>query len=56
MSQLLTAPFNMLQIQEETGITLSGPITFEYATNSVFDEQRHYVTVFMKAEVPEVGS
>lgn len=39
---------------EETGIQLRD-VRFEYAVNSVFESGAHYVTIFMRAEVGEVG-
>lgn len=47
------------EVEEETGLKI-GNLRFLTATNSVFDESKHYVTVFMGAsisgnnKVPEV--
>mmetsp|Transcript_30608 Transcript_30608/g.78121 ORF Transcript_30608/g.78121 Transcript_30608/m.78121 type:complete len:145 (-) Transcript_30608:172-606(-) len=41
------------EIDEETAIQLDpSKVEFAWAVNSVFDAQRHYVTVFMRTEVP----
>lgn len=42
------------EVQEETGLLLEGEPAFEYAVNSVFDERRHYVTVFMRGQAAPV--
>lgn len=44
-------PFNRLQVLEEAGLQLAAP-QFAYAVNSVFPSGAHYVTVFVRAEVP----
>ncbi|KAH4985212.1 hypothetical protein HBI76_132360 [Parastagonospora nodorum] len=38
------------EVLEETGLTI-GNIKFLTATNDVFDEGKHYVTVFVKGEI-----
>lgn len=40
---------SLREIAEEAGITVSEPVYFA-ATNDVFDEGLHYVTIFMKAD------
>jgi 8-oxo-dGTP diphosphatase len=39
------------EVLEETGLQLSNSEFFA-VTNDVFDEQKHYVTIFMKADYP----
>lgn len=38
------------EVQEETGLEV-GKVRFVTATNDVFDEGKHYVTVFVVCEV-----
>ncbi|KXZ56738.1 hypothetical protein GPECTOR_1g665 [Gonium pectorale] len=40
------------EVEEETGIQIASKPEFAYAVNSIFDATTHYVTVFMRAEVP----
>lgn len=42
------------EVEEETGLRIANPV-FAYAVNSVFDATKHYVTVFMRADVAQVG-
>jgi hypothetical protein len=44
-----------LQVLEETGIAVQGPV-FATAENSVFPNGKHYVTIFVLAAAPEVGT
>lgn len=39
------------EIKEETGIELTGPVTYAYTCEAVIDENNHWITVFMRAEV-----
>lgn len=43
------------ELEEETGICLADAEVpkFEYAVNTVFDENNHFVTIFMSVQVPE---
>ena len=38
------------EVLEETGIALTGPVTYAYTCEAVIDENNHWITVFMKAE------
>lgn len=40
------------ETEEETGVRV-GPVRFVGVTNDVFDEQRHYVTLWFEAEYAE---
>lgn len=40
------------EVEEETGLRIANPV-FAYAVNSVFDATKHYVTVFMRADVAQ---
>lgn len=41
------------EVLEETGIELTRPVDFLTATNDVFDEIKHYVTIFMVAKLDD---
>ena len=41
------------EVEEETGLEIAPDgIRFLTATNSVFDTEKHYVTIFMAAQLP----
>lgn len=43
------------EVEEETGLVLRN-ITFAHVNNNVMSDKLHYITIFMRAEVPEVRS
>ena len=40
------------EILEETGIELTGDVTYAYTCEAVIDDDNHWITVFMRADVP----
>lgn len=40
------------EILEETGIELIGDVTYAYTCEAVIDDDNHWITVFMRADVP----
>lgn len=40
------------EILEETGIELTGDVTYAYTCEAVIDENNHWITVFMRSDVP----
>jgi len=44
------------ELEEETALVVDATqAQFEYAVNTVFPEGGHYVTIFMRVDVPQVG-
>ena len=39
------------EVLEETGIVLKGPVEYAHTCEAVIDEDNHWITVFMRAEV-----